>query len=223
MVSEDRPIFRSLRGEGERFSSVQIGCSLFEPMPRAKHAAYIRVSTADQRHDLQREEIAAWAKSYRMKITWYEDKTSGKRSTRPGLDALRKDIFSGKVKTVIVWKLDRLARSKRDGEAMLADWCGKGVRVVSVTQSIDLSGGGGQIVASVLLGLGEIELENIRERQAAGISVAKKRGVYEGRKAGTTKGEPARAVELREKGLKIGEIARSMGVSQSTVKRYLAA
>ncbi|MGK0184621.1 MAG: DNA invertase Pin-like site-specific DNA recombinase [Verrucomicrobiales bacterium] len=172
-------------------------------MPRAKHAAYIRVSTADQKTDPQRAEIAAWAKSHRMKIEWYEDKISGKRSTRPGLDALRKDIFSGKIKTVIVWKLDRLARSKRDGETMLADWCGKGVRVVSITQAIDLSGVVGQIVASVLLGLGEIELENIRERQASGIAVAKKRGVYEGRKAGTTKGEPKRAAELREKGLKI--------------------
>lgn len=192
-------------------------------MPRAKHAAYIRVSTADQKTDPQRAEIAAWAKSHRMKIEWYEDKISGKSSKRPGLEALRKDIFSGKIKTVIVWKLDRLARSKRDGETLLADWCGQGVRVVSVTQSIDLSGVVGQIVASVLLGLGEIELENIRDRQAAGISLAKKRGIYEGRKAGTTKAKPARAAELREKGLKIGEIAKSMGISEATVKRYLAA
>lgn len=94
-------------------------------------------------------------------LVWYEDKISGKESKRPGLDALRKEIFAGKIKTVIVWKLDRLARSKRDGETILADWCGRNVRVVSVTQAIDLSGIVGQIVASVLLGLAEIELVNI--------------------------------------------------------------
>jgi DNA invertase Pin-like site-specific DNA recombinase len=144
-------------------------------------AAYVRVSTKDQNPDLQREEISSWAKANGIKkVTWYEDRTSGDKSSRPRLDALRKDIFAGKVKTVILWKLDRLARSKKDGEVLLADWCGRNVRVVSITQQIDLSGVVGQIVASVLLGLGEIELSNIRERQAAGISVAKKKGVYEG-------------------------------------------
>jgi DNA invertase Pin-like site-specific DNA recombinase len=138
-------------------------------------------------------------------------------------DTLRKDIFAGKVKTVILWKLDRLARSKRDGETLLADWCGRNVRIVSVTQQIDLSGVVGQIVASVLLGLGEIELSNIRERQASGISVAKKKGIYQGRKSGTTKGKPARARELRSQGLKLKEVASALGVSTSTVKRYLAA
>lgn len=187
-------------------------------------AAYLRVSTKDQRPDLQREEIGAWAKAHGLEVgTWYEDRISGDKSTRPQLDGLRKAIFAGKVKTVIVWKLDRLARSKRDGETLLADWCGRGVRVISVTQQIDLSGVIGQIVASVLLGLGEIELSNIRERQASGIALAKKRGVYEGRKSGTTKGKPARALELKAKGLKVSEIATAMAVSERTVKRYLTA
>lgn len=89
---------------------------------------------------------------------------------------------------MILWKLDRLARSKRDGETLLADWHGRNVRVVSVTQHIDLSGVVGQIVASVLLGLGEIELSNSRKRQAAGIAVEKKRGVYQGRAPAPPKG-----------------------------------
>jgi len=96
------------------------------------------------------------------------------------------------------------------------------VRIVSVTQQIDLSGVVGQIVASVLLGLGEIELSNIRERQAAGVAVAKKKGVYQGRKSGTTKAKPTRAHELRSQGLKLKDVASALGVSTSTVKRYLA-
>lgn len=185
-------------------------------------AAYLRVSTKDQRHDLQQEDIEAWAAANGLKIErWYADKITGRSHSRPDLDKLRRAIFKGEVKTVIVWKLDRLTRSKSDGEILLADWCGRGVRVVSVTQQIDLSGVVGQIVASVLLGLNEIELNNIKERQAAGIAVAKKRGVYRGRKKGSTKGKPERAQELKDQGLKLGEIAAAMKVSERTASRYL--
>jgi len=93
-------------------------------------------------------------------VTWYEDRISGDKSSRPCLHALRKDIFAGKVKAVILWRLDRLARSKKNDQILLADWCSRNVRVVSVTQQIDLSGVIGQIVASVLLGLSKIELSN---------------------------------------------------------------
>ena len=100
-------------------------------------AAYVRVSTKDQNPDLQREEISSWAKANGIKkVTWYEDRISGDKSSRPRLDTLRKDIFAGKVKTVILWKLDRLARSKKDSEVLLADWCGRNVKVLRC-QAID--------------------------------------------------------------------------------------
>ena len=77
------------------------------------------------------------------------------------------------------------------------------------------------MVASVLFGLAEIELEYRRERQAAGIRVAKARGVYQGRKKGTTKAMPHRIRELRKRGLTAAEIATATGVSERTVFRYL--
>lgn len=97
---------------------------------------------------------------------------------RPGLIALKEAIFAGRVKTVVVWKLDRLARSMREGINILTAWCDGGVRVISVTQQIDLSGTVGHLVARVLFAIAEIELQNTKERQAAGIAAAKKRGVY---------------------------------------------
>ena len=100
-----------------------------------------------------------------------------------------------------MWKLDRLSRRLRDGVNMLADWCERGLKIVVITQQIELNGAVGRMIAALLLGLAEIELEYRAERQAAGIEVAKKKGVYKGRKKGTTKGEPERARELRAKGL----------------------
>ena len=106
--------------------------------------------------------------------------------------------------------------------SLLADWCERGIRVMVVTQQIDLSGAVGRMVASVLFGLAEIEWEYRRERQAAGIVVAKARGVYQGRRKGTTQAPPTRACELRDRGLSVREISNALGVSERTVLRYLA-
>jgi DNA invertase Pin-like site-specific DNA recombinase len=130
-------------------------------------------------------------------------------------------IFAGDIGTVIVWKLDRLSRRQVDGITVLAEWCDQGVRVVSVTQLIDLRGAVGRMVASVLFGIAEIELEHRRERQAAGIRIAKERGIYAGRKKGTTKAVPARALALRKRGFAVAEIASALSVSHRTVFRYL--
>ena len=155
-------------------------------------------------------------------MEWFEDKETGRTLNRPAFDRLQKAIFAGEVKTVVVWKLDRISRRQRDGVDLLADRCDRGVRVVTVTQQIDLSGAVGRMVASVLFGLAEIESEYRRERQAAGVAVAKERGVYRGRRRGTTKALPRRARELRGRGLTVPEIAAALGVSRRTAFRYLA-
>jgi DNA invertase Pin-like site-specific DNA recombinase len=78
------------------------------------------------------------------------------------------------------------------------------------------------MIAAVLLGLSEVELEFRRERQAAGIEVAKSKGRYKGRSKGTTKSKPERALALKEKGLTAEEIATALGTSERTVWRYLS-
>lgn len=188
-------------------------------------AVYLRVSSRQQRTDAQRPDVERWLKGQGNKkkdVRYFEDKESGKTLSRPAFEDLQQAIFNGEIKTVVVWKLDRLARKQRDGINVLADWCEKGVRVVSVTQQLDLSGAVGRIVAGVLFGVAEMELENIRDRQAAGIAAAKKRGVYKkhARPKGSTKAKTNRAIELREQGIRPGEIAKMLGVSRDTVYRY---
>ena len=190
-------------------------------------AAYVRVSSKKgQKTDSQVAEIKRWlaANGYAAdSVQWYEDKETGKHLNRPALTRLQADVFDGKVKTIILWKLDRLSRRLLDGINLLAAWCEKGVKVVILTQQIELSGAVGRMIAALLLGLAEIELEYRRERQEAGIAVAKGKGKYLGRKAGTTKGKPARAKELRASGHTIAEVCRAMGISKATAIRYLRA
>ena len=121
-----------------------------------------------------------------------------------------------------MWKLDRLARNLKEGVNVLADWCKRGVRVIAVTQQMDLSGPVGHLIASLLFGIAEIELQHVKERQAIGIALARKRGVYSGRQSGTTKALPSRARTLKKQGLTIVEIAKALGVKERTVYNYLA-
>lgn len=188
-------------------------------------AAYIRVSSPKgQKTDSQRAELEAWAKRQRFKtVQWFEDRETGRHLDRPAFQRLQAAIFAGSIDTVIVWKLDRLARNLKDGINTVADWCQRGIRVVSITQQIDLNGPVGQLIAGVLFGIAQIEHQHIRERQAIGIAAAKKKGVYAGRKAGTTKAQPARARALRKQGLTVPEIATALGVKQRTVFNYLGA
>jgi len=190
-------------------------------------AIYMRVSDNDQSHDAQRGELERWLKGHGHKaksVTWYIDKDSGEHMERPAIEKLKRDTFSGQIKTVVIWKLDRLSRDMRDGINTLCDWVDSGVRVVSVTQQLDLSGSVGKIVAAVLFGVAEIDLTNIRDRQKSGIAAAREKGVYQGRKKGSTKASPQRARELKDKGMNNTEIMKALGIrSRTTLNKYLGA
>ena len=78
------------------------------------HGIYIRVSTFGQNTAGQKREIQNWLNGNGgsdVKVRWYIDKASGNDLNRPEFERLQKDIFDGKVNTVVVWKLDRLSRN----------------------------------------------------------------------------------------------------------------
>jgi DNA invertase Pin-like site-specific DNA recombinase len=193
--------------------------------PSKEVAAYVRISTVGQNEAGQRAEIERWLTGNGIdpaSVRWFVDKgRSGDNLKRPAFERLQAAIFAGEVGTVVTYKLDRLSRKLRDGIDVLCDWCERGLRVVATSQLIDFNGSLGKMLAAVLLGIAEMEQETRRERQAVGIAVAKRAGKYKGRKAGTTKAIPGRALELREKGLTVGEIAKALNVSKNTVFVYL--
>lgn len=188
-------------------------------------ACYVRVSTKDQNLDNQEKELKKWLKANEVdssSVTWYRDQFSGTTLARPELERLRQDIEKGNIKTIVIWKLDRVSRNLRDGVNLIGDWCEKGVRIVSMTEQLDFSSTVGKIIASLLSGLAQMETEYRKERQTVGINAAKKKGnVYMGRKPGTTKCKPEEARKMRQNGYKISHIAGILGVTPMTVHRYL--
>lgn len=188
-----------------------------------KVAAYIRVSTVSQNLDSQKKAIEGWLSGHNLKAEFYEDKSTGDNLDRPAFEQLQRDIFNGKISTVVVFKLDRLSRSLKDGIAVLTNWLEKNVRVVSVTQQLDFSGATGKLIASVLFAVAEIEQETRKERQKAGIEVAKENGMYKGRSKGATskKNNRARIFELLDSGLKVAEVATALGITRVTVYRAI--
>ena len=185
---------------------------------------YIRVSSPKgQKTDSQCAELEAWLRRRRLKaVQWFEDRESATTMQRDAFQKLQAAIIAGQISTVVIWKLDRLARSLKEGVNVLADWYQRGVRVIAIAQQIDLSGPVGHMIASLLFGIAEIELHHTRERQAAGIAFAKKLGVYTGRRPGTTKAPPTCAWALRKQGLTIPDIAQALGIKERTAYNYMS-
>ena len=99
--------------------------------PAESVACYCRVSTRQQKTDSQKAEIQRWLKGHGLNpksVQWFEDHESGKSIQRPAFEQLQQAIFSGQIKTVVVWKLDRLSRRLKDGINVLADWCEQGCK-----------------------------------------------------------------------------------------------
>ncbi len=115
-------------------------------------AAYIRVSTVGQNVAGQQREIKRWLDGNSTddkQVEWFIDKSTGDNLDRPEFERLQRLVFDGDISTIVVWKLDRLSRSIRDGINVLTDWCDRGLRVVSVTQQIDFNGAMGKMLAAV--------------------------------------------------------------------------
>jgi DNA invertase Pin-like site-specific DNA recombinase len=184
-------------------------------------AAYIRVSTFDQQKGLQSQEKALQdhIKNHGLQnVRWYRDKLSGATTARPGFEKLQADIFTGKVDTVLCWKLDRLSRSLKDGVNILADWCDRQIRIVAVAQQLDFNGSVGRLIAAVLLAIAQMERENIRENVKRGMAAAKARGVKLGKRP---KLFAADIKPLQDKGLNITGIAGKLGVTRQAVYKAL--
>jgi len=193
-------------------------------------AVYTRVSTDGQRDDSQEHELKAYLKAHGIgNARWYRDKVSGKDLDRPAMKRLQADVFAGKIAAVMVYRLDRLARNLRDGVNLLAELCERGVRVVSLCERLDLNGAVGQIIASVLFGVAQMEREAINERIRAGMAARKAKGLPMGRQPGVRlpwspakrKVDPELARSLKAQGTSVKDIAARFGCTVQAIYAVL--
>lgn len=137
--------------------------------------AYIRVSTEEQNEGRQREAL----NKYNID-KWFVEKKSAKNMERETLRELLDYIRDGDI--VYVHDLSRLARSIRDLLKLIDLFQQKKVHLVSNKDNIDTSTAMGNLMLSIIGAINEFERQNMLERQKEGIEIAKKKGVYKGRK-----------------------------------------
>ncbi len=184
-------------------------------------ALYARVSTEGQDPEVQLAALRAHAAQRGWKVVEeYVDKGfSGAKERRPALDRLMKDAWAGKFQAVIVWRFDRFARSVKHLISALEGFRALKAEFISLQEQLDTSTPIGQAMFTIIGAMAQLERDIIRERVKAGLERARARGVRLGRPA--AQAEPEEILKLRGQGVSIGEIARRLRASRSTVRRRL--
>lgn len=179
---------------------------------------YARVSTKNQDLSLQ---LDALEKIGCQKI--YQEKITGATRERPQLKKLLEQLREGDV--VVVWKLDRLARSLKDLVNLVNEIQEKGAGLQSLNDHIDTTTPQGKLTFHLFAALAEFERDIIRERTNAGLAAARARGRTGGRPKGLSKKAQHTAIIAEnlylEKELTVKEICEQLSISRGTLYNYL--
>lgn len=181
---------------------------------------YCRVSTSDQSVEIQSSELEqfAAARGWVIAETFVDHGYTGKNTARPSLKRLLDAASKRKVDIVLVWKLDRFARSLGDLINMIQSLNERGVEFVSLRDNIDLTTSQGRLMLHMLGAFAQFERDLIVSRVRAGLEHAKRKGQRLGR---PKRRNDEKIRELRNKGHTIRDVARLAGVSTTAVQRSL--
>lgn len=194
---------------------------------KQKAAIYLRVSTRDQNVDSQRAETLRFAESRGMDFEVFEDKASGRATSRDGLDAMMTRVRKGEFKVVICYKLDRLGRSLPHLAQLIQEFDKLGVAFVVTSQGIDTTEGNpaARLQMHILMAIAEFERSMISERTLAGLDAAKRRGSKMGRPKGSNsipdaRRKKAERILAEDPGISLPKLARAAGVSVGTAWKW---
>jgi len=179
-----------------------------------KRIGYIRVSSFDQNPDRQLEGIDLDKR--------FVDKASGKSVARPQLDALLGYVRDDD--TVVIHSMDRLARNLDDLRNLVQQLTSQKVRVEFLKEGLTFTDDDSPmslLLLSLMGAFAEFERSLIKERQMEGITLAKKRGAYKGRKPALSPNEVQQLKSRIAQGEKKSQIARDLGISRETLYQYL--
>ncbi|WP_214809062.1 recombinase family protein [Exiguobacterium sp. s102] len=182
---------------------------------------YVRVSAIDQNYEIQIEKLVAYGVK---EENIFHDKASGKDKERKGLTLLMETLQEGD--SLIVYKLDRLARSMRHLTNMAHELHERGIRLVFINEQIDFSTSVGRLLFNMMGSIAEFERDIISERVIEGRVRAKERGVRFGRRRveddETKRLALENAIEDYKEGKKpLKTIIASSGVSRPTFYKKL--
>ncbi|WP_139007007.1 recombinase family protein [Arthrobacter crystallopoietes] len=175
---------------------------------------YVRVSTLDQNEQRQLEGETL--------DRVFTDKASGRDTARPELVELLRFARDGD--TVVVHSMDRLARNLDDLRSLVQKLTAKGVRVEFVKEGLVFTGEDSpmaNLMLSVMGAFAEFERSLIKERQREGITLARQRGAYRGRKRTLSSEQAVELVRRAASGTPKTILARDYGISRETVYQYL--
>ena len=188
-----------------------------------KAAIYARVSTVDQKCEMQLHELREYCgrRDWQMAGEYVDTGWSGTKASRPELDRLMRHAGEHQFDCVVVWKLDRFGRSVLNLVESLNKLASAGVRFIATTQSIDTdeSNPTSKLLLYILAAVAEFDREMIRERVMAGLTSAKRRGKQLGRRKLLFDRE--RAMSLHRAGKSIRTIAEALHVNRGTLHRFL--
>ena len=178
---------------------------------------YARVSTQDQKPELQ---LDALRKAGCERI--FSDKASGAQRDRPELTAALSYMRNGAGDVLVVWKLDRLARSLKQLIETVEDLGTRGIGFRSLTEAIDTTSAGGRLTFHIFGAMAEFERSIIRKRTRAGLDAARARGRKGGRPPALSKKDVAAArAMLSDPDITMEDVAARMKVAPSTLYRHL--
>ena len=193
----------------------------FRESATVKVALYARVSTDGQDPEVQLMALRAHAaqRGWQVVEEFVDRGVSGARERRPALDRLLKAAWAGRFQVALVWRFDRFARSVKHLVGALETFRSLHVGFVSLQEQLDTATPIGQAMFTIIGAMAQLERDIIRERVKAGLERAKARGIRLGRPRIPVVADDL--VALRAQGLSVGEMARRLRCSRSTVRRYL--
>src|ERR1700687_695439 len=192
---------------------------------KAKIAAvYLRCSTNSQETDMQEVELREYVSRRNWECKIYRDKgQSGTKENRPALDLLLSDMRRRKCDVLVVWALDRLARSLKHLLAISEECRLLGVDLVSLRQNIDTTLPAGRLTFQILGAVAEFERELLRDRVKSGMAQARRAGKRIGRPAlrHFSPGELERIRSMRTQGADVRKLAKDFATPQWMIAKLL--
>ena len=184
---------------------------------------YARISKVDGKQSLDLQ-IDALKKARVNDKNIYTDKVSGKKDSRPGLDACLKALRKGD--TLVIWKLDRLGRSLKHLVNTVEGLTEQGIGLKVLEgkgAEIDTTTASGKLMFGIFAALAEFERELISERTRAGLAAARARGRRGGRPAKMTRSKILRAqAAMKDRNTIVTDICKELEITRTTLYRYFS-